>query len=42
MAATMNAATFMGKNFIDIQDSHHELQRSHFEAHVRHHIEIGE
>ena len=35
MAATMNAATFMG-------EFRHEFQRSHFEAHVRHHIKIGE
>ena len=39
MAATMNAATFMGKNFMDI---HHEFQTSHFEANVRHHCKIGE
>ena len=38
MAATMNAATFMGKNFMDIQKFHHEFQRSHFKAYVRHHI----
>ena len=42
MVATMNAATFMGKNFVDISKFHHEFQRSHFEAHVRHHINIGE
>ena len=38
MAATMNAATFMRKNFVDIQKIYHEFQRSHFEALVRHHI----
>ena len=42
MAATMNAATFMGKNFCGYSKFHHEFQRSHFEAHVRHHIKIGE
>ena len=42
MAATMNAATFMGKNFMDTQKFHYEFQWSHFEANVRHHIEIGE
>ena len=30
MAAKMNAATFMGKNFSGIQKFHHEFQRSHF------------
>ena len=41
MAATMNAATFMGKNFSTIQKFHHEFQRSHFKANVRHHCKIG-
>ena len=40
MAATMNAATFMGRNFMDIQ-FHHEFQRSHFKTYVRHHCKIG-
>ena len=42
MAATMNAATFMGKNFSTIQNFHHEFCRFHFEANVRYHCEIGE
>ena len=42
MAATMNAATFMGKNFVDIQNSIMNSTRSHFEENVRHHIKIGE
>ena len=40
MASTMNAATFMGKNF-QLFKIHHEFQRSHFEAYVRHHCKIG-
>ena len=31
-----------GKEFPGDSKFHHEFQRSHFEAHVRHHIEIGE
>ena len=41
MAATMNAATFMGKNFFNYSKFHHEFQRSHFKANVRHHCKIG-
>ena len=37
MAATMNAATFMGKNFMDNQKFHHEFHGSHLEENVRHH-----
>ena len=40
MAAMMNAATFMGKNFSTKQNFHHEFQRSHFEANVRHHSKL--
>ena len=40
MAATMNAATFMGKNFSGVQNSIMNT-RSHFEANVRHHCKIG-
>ena len=36
MTATMNAATFQGKEFRGYSKFHHEFQRSHFEAHVRH------
>ena len=39
MAAMMNAATFMGKNFSTIQNF---IMRSHFEADVRCHRAIGE
>ena len=42
MAATMNAATFMGKNFMDNQNSIIEFHGSHFEENVRHHIKIRE
>ena len=42
MAATMNAATCMGKNFMDNQKFHHEFHGSHFEENVQHHIKIGE
>ena len=43
MAATMNAATFMGKNFMDIQNSiKNSTHGSHFEENVRHLREIGE
>ena len=42
MAATMNAATFMGKEFLNYSKFHHEYFRSHFKANVRHHCEIGE
>ena len=42
MAATMNAATFMGKNFVDIQNSIMNSRDLTFEAHVRQHIKIGE
>ena len=42
MAATMNAVTFMGKNFLNYSKFHHEFQRSHFEANVRYHRAIGE
>ena len=41
MAATMNAATLMGKNFFNYAKFHHEFARSHFEANVRYHCEIG-
>ena len=41
MAATMNAATFKGKEFHGYSKFHHEFQGSHFEANVRHHIKIG-
>ena len=40
MAATMNAATFMGKNLRNSK-FHHEFQRSHSKTNVRHHCEIG-
>ena len=36
MAATMNAATFMGKNFLDKSKFHQEFHRSHLEENVRH------
>ena len=39
MAATMNAATFMGKNFVDIQNS---IMNSTDLTLIRHHIKIGE
>ena len=43
MAATMNAATFMGKNFVDNQKKfHQELHRSHLEENVRHLRKISE
>ena len=42
MAATMNAATFMGKEFHGYSKFHHEFQRSHLEANVRYLREIGE
>ena len=38
----MNAATFMGKNFMDIQNSIMNSKDLTLKAHVRHHIEIGE
>ena len=41
MAATLNAATFMGKNFLDNQNSKYEYNRSHLEGNVRHHSKIG-
>ena len=41
LAATMNAATFMGKNFLDNQKFHHEFNGSHLEENVRHISEIG-
>ena len=31
-----------GKEFRGYSKFHHEFQKSHFEAHVRHHIKIGE
>ena len=37
MAATLNAATFIGKNFMDNEEFH----RSHLEENVRHHRESG-
>ena len=42
MAATLNAATFMGKNFQDNQKFHYEHNRSHREENVRHICKIGE
>ena len=41
MAATMNAATFMGKNFLDNQNSIMNSDGSHLEENVRHHSKIG-
>ena len=41
MAATMNAATFMGKNFMDNQKFHYGFHGSHFEENVRHICKIG-
>ena len=41
MAVTMNAATFMGKNFLDNQNSIIEFHRSHLEENVRHYCKIG-
>ena len=38
MASTINAATFMGKNFMEF---HHEFHGSHLEENVRHHSKIG-
>ena len=38
MAATMNAATFMGKNFVDIQNSIMNSRDLTLKAHVRHHM----
>ena len=42
MAATMNAATSMGKNFSTIQNFIMNSEDSHFEADVRYHCDIGE
>ena len=43
LAVTMNAATFMGKNFSSIQNSiMNSEDLSHFEANVRCHRAIGE
>ena len=42
MAATMNAATFMGKNFSTIQNFIMNSEDLIFEANVRYHLEIGE
>ena len=41
MAATMNAATFMGKNFLDNQNSIKNSHRSHLEENVPHLRKIG-
>ena len=41
MAATMNAATFVGKNFKNNQKFHYEYNRSHLEENVRHICKIG-
>ena len=41
MAATMNAATFMGKNFMDIQKFIMNFEDPTFEADVRCHSKIG-
>ena len=41
MAATMIAATFMGKNFLDNQKFHYEFHGSHLEENVRHLSKIG-
>ena len=41
MAATMNAATFMGKTFQDNQKFHHEYNRSHLEENLWHVCKIG-
>ena len=42
MAATMNAATFMEKNFFNYSKFHHEFRRSQVETDVRCHRAIGE
>ena len=42
MAATMNAKTFMGKNFLNNQNSIKNFHRSHLEEHVPRHRKIGE
>ena len=41
MAATMNAATFMGENFSIIQSVVKNQEDLTFEANVRYHCEIG-
>ena len=41
MAATMNSATFMGKNFPRQSEFHNEHNRSHTEENVRHISKIG-
>ena len=41
MAVTMNAATFMGKNFQDNQNFHYEHIRAHTEENVRHICKIS-
>ena len=41
MAATMNAATFMGKNFMDNQNSIMNSTDLTLKKNVRHHIKIG-
>ena len=41
MVATMNAATFMGKNFLDNQNSIMNSTDLTFEENVRHHCKIG-
>ena len=42
MATTLNAATFMGKNFSTIQSVVKNHERSHVETDVRCHRTIGE
>ena len=42
MVATMNAATFMGKNFMDSQNSIMNSRDLILKQNVRHHIEVGE
>ena len=42
MAATMNAATFMGKNFLDNENSIENSTDLTLKKNVRHHSKIGE
>ena len=41
MVVTMNAATFMGKNFQNQTEFHYEYIRSHIEKNVPHISKIG-
>ena len=41
MAATLKCGDIHGKEFLRDSKFHHEFQRSHFKAYVRHHCKIG-